>query len=114
MEHHIDQLMIYSLRRLQDLRLPQLGRFNLLVGENNSGKTTALEAIALFCRPLGPLDWLEVARRRAIRSSRESGSEGPTGVRPAFTTLPSTRVSAGVTRNPAQHRHGRADRLLGD
>ena len=72
MEHHIDELRIDSLRRLRDLHLPQLGRFNLLVGENNSGKTTALEALALFCRPLDPLDWLDVARRRAIKSSRES------------------------------------------
>ncbi len=72
MGHHIDELTIYYFRRLQDLHLPQLGRFNLLVGENNSGKTTALEAIALFCRPLDPLDWLDVARRRAIKSSRES------------------------------------------
>jgi hypothetical protein len=72
MANHIDELAIRSLRRLRDLHLPQLGNVNLLVGENNSGKTTVLEAIALFCRPLDPLAWLAVARSRAIRLSRES------------------------------------------
>lgn len=72
MAHHIDQLTIHSLRRLRDLDLPQLGNMNLLVGPNNSGKTTVLEAVALFCRPLDPLEWLAVARRRAIPSSQRS------------------------------------------
>lgn len=76
MARHVDELTIHSLRRLRDLRLAQLGNVNLLVGENNSGKTTVLEAIALFCRPLDPLEWLAVARGRAIKSSRESVLEG--------------------------------------
>lgn len=76
MAHHIDKLTIHSLRRLHNLHLAHLGRINLLVGENNCGKTTVLEAIAMFCRPLDPLGLLAVARRRAIKSSRESLLEG--------------------------------------
>lgn len=72
MSRHINQLTIHSLRRMDGLHLPQLGNVNLFVGENNSGKTTVLEGIALFCRPLDPLEWLAVARRRAIKSSRDS------------------------------------------
>ena len=56
MGHPIDELTVHALRKVHDLHRPQLGRFNLLVGENNSGKSTALEAIAPFCRPLDPLD----------------------------------------------------------
>jgi hypothetical protein len=76
MGHHIDQLTIHSLRRLDGLHLRQLGSVNLLVGENNSGKTTVLEAVAMFCRPLDPWEWLAVARRRTIKSSRESLLDG--------------------------------------
>jgi hypothetical protein len=76
MAHPINELTIHSLRRLEDLHLPEIGNVNLLVGANNSGKTTVLEAIALFCRPLDPLEWLAVARRRAIKSSRESLLDG--------------------------------------
>jgi hypothetical protein len=43
----------------------------LLVGVNNSGKTTVLEAISTYCRPLDPLEWIATARRREIKSSRE-------------------------------------------
>ncbi len=69
---HINELTIHSLRGLRDLRLPQLGNVNLFVGDNNCGKTTVLEAISLFCRPLDPLNWVTTARGRTVKSSRES------------------------------------------
>ena len=72
MAPHINELTICSLRGLRNLRLPQLGNVNLFVGDNNSGKTTVLEAISLFCRPLDPLNWVATARGRTIKSSRES------------------------------------------
>lgn len=76
MAFHINELTIQSLRGIKHLSLPQLGNVNLLVGNNNCGKTTVLEAISLFCRPLDPLEWLAVARRRTVKSSRESLLEG--------------------------------------
>ncbi|HVC92172.1 MAG TPA: AAA family ATPase [Pirellulales bacterium] len=71
MAQHIQQLTIRAFRQLQDLELRQLGDVNLLVGENNCGKTTVLEAISAHCQPLDPLGWIEVARRREIKSARE-------------------------------------------
>ena len=76
MARHIHELKIEALRGIRGLGLPQLGHVNLLVGDNNSGKTTVLEALALFCRPLDPLEWLAAARRRNVKSSRESVLEG--------------------------------------
>jgi hypothetical protein len=67
----IANLKICAFRQLKDVCLQQLGRVNLLVGVNNSGKTTVLEAISTFCRPLDPLEWISTARRREIKSSRE-------------------------------------------
>ncbi|MDJ1180802.1 AAA family ATPase [Roseofilum sp. BLCC_M91] len=40
---------IENFRGLQSLELPDLGRLNLLVGANNCGKTSILEAIQLLC-----------------------------------------------------------------
>ncbi|WP_243147111.1 AAA family ATPase [Scytonema sp. UIC 10036] len=40
---------IENFRGFQSFELQQLGRVNLLVGQNNSGKTSILEAIQLLC-----------------------------------------------------------------
>ena len=60
----LDALHIHQFRGLLDLHLQDLGQVNVLVGRNNSGKTTILEAISTFARPLRPLEWVEVVRRR--------------------------------------------------
>jgi hypothetical protein len=68
---HIENLTIHQFRGLRELSLQNLGQINLLVGVNNSGKTSVLEAISTYCRPLDPLEWLNTARRREIKSSRQ-------------------------------------------
>ena len=72
MKHHLDEIEIKAFRQLKDLKLEDLGRVNVFVGENNSGKTSVLEAISLFCRPLDPFAWIATGRRREKKSSRES------------------------------------------
>jgi len=71
MTHQLDNLNIHAFRRLKRIELHKLGRVNLLVGLNNSGKTSVLEAIAAHCRPLDPLEWIAIARQREVKSSRE-------------------------------------------
>ncbi|PZV15142.1 MAG: chromosome segregation protein SMC [Leptolyngbya sp.] len=44
----LKSLKIENFRGFQSFELQQLGRINLLVGENNSGKTSILEAIQIF------------------------------------------------------------------
>ncbi len=68
---HLDNLTIHRFRGLRDLTLQGLGQINLLVGGNNSGKTSVLEAISTYCRPLDPLEWLNTSWRREIKSSRK-------------------------------------------
>ena len=53
------------------MNLQDLGQINILVGGNNSGKTSVLEAISTYCRPLDPLEWLNTSWRREIKSSRK-------------------------------------------
>jgi hypothetical protein len=66
----LESLTIRAFRGLRDVELERLGRINLLVGANNSGKTSVLEAIATFSRPLDPLEWATTAWRREVGSAR--------------------------------------------
>lgn len=44
----LKSLLIKNYRCLEDLRVDKLGRVNLIVGKNNSGKSTVLEALRLY------------------------------------------------------------------
>ncbi len=65
----LDRLTIRRFRGLQNLTLDDLGRVNLLVGPNNSGKTSILEAISVFCRPLDLAAWVQAAYLREVPSA---------------------------------------------
>lgn len=66
----INEIRLAQFRAQRDLELKDCGRINLLVGANNSGKTSVLDAISLFCRPLDIGNWREVAWRREVKSAR--------------------------------------------
>jgi AAA15 family ATPase/GTPase len=59
------------------VNLSQLGQVNIFVGDNNSGKTSLLEAISILCNPLDPFQWIEVSQRRLYLGRSPFG-----GVRP--------------------------------
>jgi AAA15 family ATPase/GTPase len=44
----LDSLHIKNFRCFEDLTIPSLGRVNLIVGKNNSGKSTLLDAIYMY------------------------------------------------------------------
>jgi AAA15 family ATPase/GTPase len=44
----LDSLHIKNFRCFEDLTIPSLGRVNLIVGKNNTGKSTLLEAMIVF------------------------------------------------------------------
>jgi AAA15 family ATPase/GTPase len=44
----LDSLDIKNYRNLKELRIASLGRVNLITGKNNTGKSTILEAIAIY------------------------------------------------------------------
>jgi hypothetical protein len=72
----LESLAIHKFRGLRDVELRDFGRFNVLVGLNNSGKTSVLEAIATYARPLRPSEWIDVVRRRDNSNSRAVLLEG--------------------------------------
>ena len=48
MTKHLDSLKIQNFRMLEDFEVPTLGQVNLIVGKNNSGKSTVLEALRVY------------------------------------------------------------------
>lgn len=69
---HIDDFTIHRFRGMQEAKLENLGQINLLVGGNNSGKTSMLEALSLFCDPLNQRNWSNVASARETTSPLRS------------------------------------------
>ena len=69
MINHIEQLEISSYRGIQCLSLPDLGDVNIFVGDNNTGKTSVLEAIQFLCAP-DQYNLVQVARQREKYRSR--------------------------------------------
>ncbi len=70
MTPHWTSLHVERFRRLRDLKLDDLGPINLLVGKNNSGKTSVLEALSVLSHPLSAFTWIDTARERELKSSR--------------------------------------------
>ncbi|MDR1054035.1 MAG: ATP-binding protein, partial [Planctomycetaceae bacterium] len=47
-QYKLDSLEIKNFRCLKDFKIPSLKRINLFTGKNNTGKSTILEAIAIY------------------------------------------------------------------
>lgn len=54
MNRRLGSLGIKNFRQLRDLSIPELGHVNLIVGGNNSGKSTLLDALRLFAGRAAP------------------------------------------------------------
>lgn len=63
-QSQFSSLKIDRYRGLSNVELTQLGRVNLIVGVNNAGKTSLLEAVYLLAHQSDPRALLEVLRRR--------------------------------------------------
>lgn len=61
---HFESVAIGQYRALADVVFEKLGRVNLVVGINNAGKTTVLEAVYLLANQSDPRGLLELIRRR--------------------------------------------------
>lgn len=61
-------IRVSAFRGLKDVQLTNVGRLNILVGMNNSGKTSVLEAIAVLCSGVDPVSWSSTARLRDHRA----------------------------------------------
>src|SRR5262249_16603203 len=60
----LNSLEIQRFRCFRELKIERLGRVNLIVGKNNVGKSTLLEALRLFARPASLVDLLDIFASR--------------------------------------------------
>lgn len=61
--NHIESLQIETYRGIRNLEVENLGNVNVFVGDNNTGKTSVLEAIELMCNP-NAYNMIQIARQR--------------------------------------------------
>jgi predicted ATP-dependent endonuclease of OLD family len=61
---NLENITIHQFRGLKELERKDLGQINLLVGVNNSGKTSVLEALSIYCDPLDLRNWIITATQR--------------------------------------------------
>ena len=85
----IESLHIAGFKLFRDLTLPKLGRMNLFVGENNTGKTCLLEAVGLYAGRNPIVDVLRTASLRRAEPLRPwevggSNEEGTALRHPVF------------------------------
>lgn len=66
-----ESVHIRGFRGLQDVRFDALRRVNLIVGRNNSGKTSLLEALVCLGRATSPDVLLTLAKLRGQRVERK-------------------------------------------
>ena len=62
----LNELTIDACRGMNGVKLVQLAPISLVVGANNAGKSSVLEAAALLLRPFDPAQWVQVARQRDL------------------------------------------------
>lgn len=62
----LHDLYIDNFRGMTDVHFRDLAPLTILVGSNNTGKSTALEAATLLLRPFDPSQWVQVAKHRDI------------------------------------------------
>jgi AAA15 family ATPase/GTPase len=67
----LDSLKIENYRLFESLHIERLGRVNLLVGKNNSGKSTVLEAVRLYASNDGSLTIQKILQSRDEGGKRE-------------------------------------------
>jgi predicted ATPase len=83
----IGSLQVSGFKVFREITLPRLGRLNLFVGENNSGKSCLLEAISLYAGRTPVSDVLQTA---VARSRDRVGPWDPVDFTDESTSIPIT------------------------
>jgi AAA15 family ATPase/GTPase len=75
MNQAFESFQIKGYRGIETMELTELGQVNIFVGNNNSGKTSILEAISILCDPLNSLQWLSISKRKSRGNVLYLGSD---------------------------------------
>lgn len=75
MTKHLDSLKIQNFRMLEDFEVEKLGQVNLIVGKNNSGKSTVLEALRIYAGNANQKLLIELALTRGEKYKLEDNDD---------------------------------------
>jgi len=69
MTRHLTELNIETYRGIRDLQIKKLSDFNILVGDNNCGKTSVLEVVKILSQPndIGNIIKVALSRKNRIK-----------------------------------------------
>ena len=69
--NHLTYFKIENFKKFDSLEVNDIGQFNLIVGDNNVGKTCLLEALLFDERPKNTINWYQelLIKRRLVSSS---------------------------------------------
>lgn len=109
---HFSSIQIQAFRGLADVSLSGCADINLLIGKNNSGKTTVLEAIALLCRPDDIAWWIDTVWAREIKSARTPEREVVKLLFPHYGEAAQDELFAGGLKLSATFRDSTEGRLV--
>lgn len=62
-KNYISNLKIKSFKGLEDVEIKDCRKLNILIGENNAGKTTVLEAVRCFHKPWDYMEYINILKR---------------------------------------------------
>lgn len=82
---HIQAIDVQQYRKLQRIRLDELRKVNVFVGNNNSGKTSLLEAIQLLSNPHSAIDFRQIALQRERHTNYRTAADVPEAIQWMFT-----------------------------
>lgn len=82
---HIEAIDVQQYRKLQHIRLDELRKVNVFVGNNNSGKTSLLEAIQLLSNPHSAIDFRQIALQRERHTNYRTAADVPEAIQWMFT-----------------------------
>jgi predicted ATPase len=74
-ENMLNSLEIKNFRVFEELKVHKLGHVNLIVGKNNSGKSTVLEALRIYCASNTSEALLKIAQERGEPTPQANTSD---------------------------------------
>ena len=114
---HFQSICVDSFRGIKNLKVDSLNHINLIVGDNNSGKTSILESLLLLRAPGSFVNTIRVARQReaGVLVNRISTFDDFLALMPKSNNILQVRLEAQINQQPVSYQlQGKETKVLLD